>query len=488
MVGDFSRKRMEGPGCLVKTTPIGVKTTYKPWLLPELVTWFTENTSLINYAGWKKVTLDNVHRAERRKKLYKLRKAIRLKKGVTQDVLLQLQALEQESLDDGGDLSIFEVFDNSYPRGVGTYVSPNKVFKYEGGFGPTTTGWSASPSNVISSADMDGVGSSGKFSGEFGTASELGPSAWRRFAPKLYAADMGQFVGEIREVLPMMRTTAKSFADIWRSFRGRGSDVKFMSKSDANAWLNFQFGWKPFLGDMESLIKSFFMVQDRLQQCKRDNGQFVRRKGLISSTVDNPTRTLLWDSHNVSYASNGVTPRSFPEGLSVGYPAGSNYVSETKLFEEKSEKIWFSGCFRYWVPSFDGPDNLVAHVQNYMRMYGLRISPLLIWNLTPWSWLADWTGNVGANIANYTSAVGDNLTAKYAYIMKETHVALINRTWVNLCPPYGMQNFEWTRGYSVKTRRHASQFGFTIDCPDFTARQWSILAALGISRLSVSSR
>lgn len=261
-----------------------------------------------------------------------------------------------------------------------------------------------------------------------------------------------------------------------------------MSKSDADAWLGFQFGWKPFLGDMESLINSYFTVNAKLQQCIRDNGRFVRRKGLMSSTEDNPVTTELYETHSKAYTSWCVLPNSFSEGLSVPYPTGSGYLSESVIDSVTTEKIWFSGCFRYWVPSFDGPDKPVAHMQNILRMYGLRISPLLIWNLTPWSWLTDWVGNIGVNIANYTTAVGDNMAAKYAYIMKETHTRVRNRTWVNLCPPYGMQTFEWDRGYIVKTRRRASQFGFSIDWPNFTARQWSILAALGISRPKVVSR
>lgn len=487
MVGDFNRTRTQGSGITYNASyPIGVKTTFKPWD-PQTV-WFTENVTVGSRTGSKKVTWDNVHRSATRKRLHKLHRAVRLKKNVTQDVLLQLEAALKANLDEGGDLSVFEVYDESKLQGVDTYWSPNRVFRYVGGFYPTLAGWASTPNNPLSDATMAGVGFSGTLSGEFGTATDLGPSAWRRFAPKLYAADLGQTVGEIREVLPMLRTTAKSFASIWRGLNRRKTDIKFMSKSDANAWLNFQFGWKPFLGDMEALCNSVFMVQARLQQCKRDNGQFIRRRGLISSTYGQPDLSTVWDSHVVSYASTGIMPNAFPEGLSVGNPTGSSYVSESRIVRKEWQRTWFSGCFRYWVPEFDETDKLVTDVQNYLRMYGLRISPLLVWNLTPWSWLVDWCGNVGSNISNYTQAVNDNLTAKYAYIMKESHLELKNRSWVSLCPPYGIRYFEWTRGYSVKTRRHASQFGFSIDWPSFSPRQWSILAALGVSRLSVQTR
>jgi hypothetical protein len=122
-----------------------------------------------------------------------------------------------------------------------------------------------------------------------------------------------------------------------------------------------------------------------------------------------------------------------------------------------------------------------------MRMFGLRITPSLVYNLTPWSWMADWFGNVGDNIDNYTASQDDNLTAKYAYIMKTITEEVINDSYIK-CGGTEVLGLRWRRGVVAKTRVQASQFGFSITMPEFSAWQWSILAALGFSRLNIESR
>jgi hypothetical protein len=49
--------------------------------------------------------------------------------------------------------------------------------------------------------------------------------------------------------------------------------------------------------------------------------------------------------------------------------------------------------------------------------------------------------------------------------------------------PNGAAHIEYSRLELLKLRQQASPFGFGVPSSAFTAKQWAILAALGISRL-----
>jgi hypothetical protein len=103
--------------------------------------------------------------------------------------------------------------------------------------------------------------------------------------------------------------------------------------------------------------------------------------------------------------------------------------------------------------------------------------------LTPWSWLSDWVTNIGDVMASMSSIMFDNLCAKYAYVMGTTSQRVDYEGRNNYKLPTGPMTETWYAEYIRKSRVAASPFGFGLTNSDFTARQWSILAALGLSRL-----
>lgn len=388
--------------------------------------------------------------------------------------------------DAGGDFSSINTYDESVLRGIGTYYVPpvgmTNGMKYVGGFMPAQ--W---PQTPFTTADLQNVGLSGQFNGEFGVGTDEGPKAWKKYAPKLFAADMGQTVGEIQQLLPMLRTTASVFSETWKGLIKGKRHRKFIPSDIANNWLNTNFGWVPFLSDMVKLHDSFQKVEAIRSKCIDRNGLFQRRGGPVSDTGE-PTEVVLAESTG-QHTQYVMPSPSLNLNPLVVTPAGNDKGSYSRITYQISSRTWFRASFRYWVPEFDSPEGPMNELRIFLRMYGLRISPLLVWNLTPWSWLADWVGNVGDNIANYTTQLQDNLTAKYAYIMKETEGVMTNSSWIKFKPPYGDQFFEWRRYYTAKTRRHASAFGFTYDSPlQFSDYQWSILAALGFPRYGLARR
>jgi hypothetical protein len=114
------------------------------------------------------------------------------------------------------------------------------------------------------------------------------------------------------------------------------------------------------------------------------------------------------------------------------------------------------------------------------KLLGVELSPSVLWNLSPWSWAADWVGNMG-DLMNVVSALGrDSLVIRNAYVMHHTGLVTTYTGDLNGLPSRRMTK---VRIQETKTRIGAlSPFGFGLGKADLTAKQWTILAALGMSR------
>lgn len=356
----------------------------------------------------------------------------------------------------GGPLDIVKCrTDSDSVKGHTSLIDSTGMRRWNGGFLP-----SYAIENLLDCSTVEEA-----LLSDFGDVYGFGATGWNKFRPTKPAVDLGQFLGEIKEVPHMLSQTARGFHDLWKSLGGHPR--LFMPKSVANHWLNTQFGWLPFLRDVSSFIKVTNDLDKHVKQLARDNGQWVKRGGSVTKSeesevvLDNPTMCGLWPALDTYFYS--------------GAPYGSQFATR-----KTSQTVWFEGRFRYWIPNIgDSPMNW----RSLLKIYGLTPSPSLVWELTPWSWLVDWCTNAGDVVANLTSMWLDNLAAKYAYIMGTTTQSVSYTGKANLLSGPVIGN--WSCDVTRKMRVPASPFGFGLTGGDFSARQWSILLALGISRLSV---
>lgn len=261
----------------------------------------------------------------------------------------------------------------------------------------------------------------------------------------------------------MLMTTAKGFHNIWKSMGG--SPQGFGPKAVANHWLNTQFGWFPFLSDLRDFYNTVKDLDKKLKQLRRDNGRWVRRRGTVSRTSE---VEVVAESTTVP----GLVPVLYTQLYNIPY---GGY----RVVRSNTQRVWFEGAFRYWIPG--KPDSWEWNVRAYAMLFGVQPSPSLLWELTPWSWLIDWCSDAGDAIANMSSIMFDNLCAKYAYIMGTTSQEVTSTGWSNFKSGY-LQN-SWSASMTRKKREQASPFGFGLSSGSFSARQWSILTALGLTRL-----
>jgi len=238
-------------------------------------------------------------------------------------------------------------------------------------------------------------------------------------------------------------------------------------------FLNVVFGWLPLLSDVHQAADALQRATKILQQFERDAGKVVRRKYRYE-----PVRT----EETVLYASN-VTPWYGSSAGSIGEIFGRGNVYRTR---KTVRSVWFSAAYTYHLSrSMLGLDGLEGAATEAKKVFGLELTPEVLWNLAPWSWAIDWFSNAGDVIHNISALTQYGLVMKYGYIMESVETRDIY-TWEQtstgstgmktVVPPFEMV-------CKTKLRRQANPFGFGVSWDGLNDLQRAILAALGITRL-----
>lgn len=241
-----------------------------------------------------------------------------------------------------------------------------------------------------------------------------------------------------------------------------------LPKTAAGEYLNFEFGWKPFIADIRKLCSSVMKSEKILSDYEKGSGKNIFRHYEFPEDVSVTT--------------------SEPEMGSVLYPALATYCydsyqgSLTKTVKTE-RKVWFEGTYRYNVPSGDDVRSQIASAASKAEhLLGLRITPEVLWNLQPWTWLVDWFLNIGDLLTNFSAFGTDELMLKRGYVMCSTNTTVTythqGTVYKNGGPGVVSQSFS---GES-KLRLRASPWGFGVTFEEFTPRQIAILAALGITQ------
>lgn len=288
----------------------------------------------------------------------------------------------------------------------------------------------------------------------WGDGSSYGATGWNRFKPGKPGADLAVFLAELRDMPKMLKFRLRSFKDL------------------GSQYLNYQFGWRPFYNDLCKFFDTTRTLQRRYEFLRKNNGKWLRRGGVVDSSIDVSSTTLY--GQPVFYP---VLPTQFwPTPLSA---------IPTRVVETTARKVWFEASFRFWIPDLGSQEWIDRTLR---QLYGFSLSPAVVWELIPWSWLVDWFTNVGDVISNISeSSAAENLVARYAYVM--TH-SVFTREYSTDAEYYTNVNAKSKSNVSArskdlwerKQRIAASPYGFGLSEGDLSLRQMSILAALGITR------
>jgi len=263
-----------------------------------------------------------------------------------------------------------------------------------------------------------------------------------------------------------------AISELYRDGLPSAVGVKTIRDKDVGSeFLNYQFGIAPLLADLKDLHKSLGESEKILNQYLRDSGRRVRRRYEQPETVES--------SMTSSVGSANLGRPSVAGTLYDGSTSGTTRTTTTTI---KSKK-WFSGCFTYHAQLPSGTmSGIERRLREYNILYGILPTPEVLWNLTPWSWAADWVANIGDVLNNVSMFQSDGLVLLYGYVMEHKTITRQHHTYGYSLKNGGAVNEVQTFTSEVKTRRKASPFGFGLKPVDFSSRQWAILAALGLSR------
>jgi len=253
-------------------------------------------------------------------------------------------------------------------------------------------------------------------------------------------------------------------------------------KGLGSEYLNYIFGWAPLKDEVESVVSAARQHRDLLSQYHRGEGSNTHR------TYEFP-----------SNSSESVGETSNPSEWS-GLPwSWTDNVGTRRVHLVNSTRRWFEGCFTYGLPSqTDSWGKALGFGSDADQLFGLALSPDILWELTPWSWAVDWFSNAGDVINNVTNFGLAGLVMRYGYMMEES----IEKVYAEGSgPSLVVLNLKsqkkgefsesrassgaWSCGYETVTKRRvpASPFGFSVGWEGLSPTQLAITAALGITRL-----
>lgn len=307
--------------------------------------------------------------------------------------------------------------------------------------------------------------------------------------PERPIASFGQFLIELRDLpqLPLfLKQRAKRFSDL------------------GGEYLNVEFGWKPFLKDLRSAYAFQQRFKKRYEFLVRNNGVPIRRRTKKVVTINDPV-VLCEGSLTKPWGHLGnedIGGNLLLSGYVVGGPMGSLYDYSGALYQGQCDyqyrtilttTVWNCGTFEYYVPDI-GSDHWTDKAKSIMS--GLEVTPGVLYDVIPWSWLVNWFSNVGQIVHNLTDAklANEALTNCYSmYTEKLVHEVEISTHWEGIASgivdtpsrlviPAGSDSLVYSRAEINKLRHQASPFGFGVPREAFSASQWAILAALGIAQ------
>lgn len=223
-----------------------------------------------------------------------------------------------------------------------------------------------------------------------GSLSEATAKAYQRFNKACQAQNRlisgGVVIGELRETLKMLRAPAKALIGKFGEYlgavnkrsRGVRKKSKSMKKVIADTWLEYSFGWVPFLNDIEDAQKLYGAVG------RKETYQSVTAGGTSSKIVD----------------PGGWGTNTFGDDLKTLDTGYSYEESHVRIKGEVRVKA-------------------ITNTQSVVHAAGLTFDQFVptLWELLPWSFLADYFTNIG-DILAYDNKVYSDLA--WHFVGKKT--------------------------------------------------------------------
>lgn len=230
-------------------------------------------------------------------------------------------------------------------------------------------------------------------------------------------------------------------------------------------YLNYAFGIAPVTSTAKDLRDAINNADKIVDQYRRDSGKWVRRQLEFDEEVSERELTT-----------NGVYPL-VPAGVQYHLVEPGTLTQRTRTTINSK----FSGAFLYHIPEGAIP----KRAAELDVVYGVQPGVSVGWELLPYSWLVDYLTPVGQMLAYADDYRVHGLILPYAYISAHTR-EVTEYHWTgrirDASGEWQHRTVSATLTRERKNRIRATPFGFGLLPGGFNAKQWAILAALGLNR------
>jgi hypothetical protein len=286
----------------------------------------------------------------------------------------------------------------------------------------------------------------------------------------LVHADKGQQIKDGTHAVAATQPTKPVFDMLTavEELRRDGMPSIIPPKNIGDAYLNNEFGWKPLVNDVRSFATA-------VTQSEKIVSGYIKRSG------GKTRRRYDWATHTTT--THDETPAQAFMPTPPLWVINSGLRTRTSTVTTRVEKH-FVGSYTYYADvGTTQLDNLRYHASLARKLLGVRITPDVLWNVSPWSWAADWFANTGDLLANASAFQSDSLVMHYGYMTQYQYAENV----VGYKTPFKLYSGREISPVQVFHRKMwdrscASPYGFGVSFPDFTERQTAIVAALGLAR------
>lgn len=296
--------------------------------------------------------------------------------------------------------------------------------------------------------------------------------AYARSAPTAVVFDAAAFLGELREGLPKL--TSAVLKDLSKFYKGAGSD-----------YLNVEFGWKPFLSDLQNAAKALLGATQQLSNVGERVHRTYGLPAVLESGVAVSDANITLEARSSGFIPTTVRTELGWPTLNVSTACGAGRV---EVMKTRTSRRWFEGSFTNFLPiGFDPSD----YFDRLNQLVNTKVTPATLWQLAPWSWLVDWELRIGDTIAANELVANDRLIMHYGYAMEET-VYTTDLSWTRTSQPSSTSSRRWLTypnkgryfiATTYKRRLRANPYGFRAGSTgSLSGSQLSILGALGLTR------
>lgn len=290
----------------------------------------------------------------------------------------------------------------------------------------------------------------------FADAWQLGGTGIARTLPNVPPVSLFQVLGELRE--GMGRIPGSALKRLWDDpNRANVKHLKGGAKAYADEYLNIAFGLSPSIRTVTDLINL--------------HANFDAALAKVLSPLTGTTRR----SRNVRDDKSVTTSEisAWPPYTGMGATIGKLTTTDVK-----TQHVWVEATYDYR-PAIAGAKTVLQDLLTYVNALGLTPNLDAMWELTPYSWLADYFLNAGSFTKNLSYLGRNGVGLHHAYLMAKT---IVDTKWVWRGIIAGQRvETSVTRRVEISQRFRAHPLGFGFKT-SITPGQWAILAALGVSR------